>query len=143
MPVRKPVKINPHDVEPIVLHQRVNYMLVDPSTVGAKHLSFGMVIVEPFGICEPGHAHAKQEEIFFCLTGNGVVIVGDEQEEWPISPKDAVFLPTGIYHGLKNPYNTPLEVLWIQSPPGWIFSKNPDLKAKAERGESLEGDYVR
>jgi 5-keto 4-deoxyuronate isomerase len=63
---KKPVKINPFDVETIVLNQRVNYKLIDPTTVGSEHLTFGMVIVEPGGICEPGHEHDEQEEIFFC-----------------------------------------------------------------------------
>ena len=62
---KQAVKVNPHDVETIELSQRVNYKLVDPTTVGSRHLTFGMVIVEPFGTCEPGHVHDDQEEIFF------------------------------------------------------------------------------
>ncbi len=90
--------------------------MVDPTTVGSKHLTFGMVVVEPGGTCEPGHSHEDQEEIFFCLTGNGVVIADEDHKEIPIGPKDAVFFPLGVYHSLKNPYNTPLEILWIISP---------------------------
>ena len=59
------IKINPHDCQPIPLAQRTNYKMVDPTTVGSKHLTFGMVVVEPFGVCEPGHSHEEQEEIFF------------------------------------------------------------------------------
>lgn len=138
MTTKGPVKINPHDVEPLVLHQRVNYKLIDPTTVGSEQLTFGMVIVEPNGTCEPGHAHDVQEEIFFCLGGNGVVIVGDDRAEWPIAPMDAVFFPPHTYHGLKNPHNTPLQVLWIMSPAGWVFDQHPDWKEKALRGEALE-----
>jgi len=132
----KPIKVNPHDVEPIVLSQRVNYKLIDPTTVGSKHLTFGMVIVEPGGVCEPGHEHDEQEEIFFCLHGKGVVVMGDNHQDVIIEPRDAVFIPPHTYHNLKNPYNTPLEVLWIQSPAGWVFDKHPDLKVKAEAGEA-------
>jgi len=130
------IKTNPHDVQPIRLAHRTNYKLIDPSTVGSKHLTFGMVVVEPGGICEPGHSHEEQEEIFFCLTGNGVIIADDDRKEIPIGPKDAVFFPPRTYHGLKNPYNTPLEVLWIMSPAGWYFDMHPEEKAKAERGEA-------
>lgn len=131
----KAVKVNPHDVEAMQYSQRVNYKMVDPTTVGSKHLTFGMVVVEPGGTCEPGHHHDDQEEIFFCLTGNGVVIANDPPEEIPIGPKDAVFFPIGTYHSIKNPNNTPLEALWIISPAGWVFDRNPDMKDKAQKGE--------
>jgi mannose-6-phosphate isomerase-like protein (cupin superfamily) len=131
----KAIKVNPHDVEPICLSQRNNYKLVDPTTTGSKHLTFGMVIVEPFGTCEPGHVHDDQEEIFFCMTGNGIVIADDDRKEIPIGPKDAVFFPIGVYHSIKNPFNTPLEALWIISPAGWVFDRFPDMKKKAEEGQ--------
>lgn len=134
----KPVKISPYEVEQIVLSQRVNYKLVDPTTVGSKNISFGIVVVEPFGICEPGHAHDDQEEIFFCLNGKGTVIIGDAMEEWSIEPRDAVFIPPYTYHNLKNPGNFPLEVVWIQSPAGWIFDKHPEMGELAKRGEAME-----
>ncbi|MGQ9631617.1 MAG: cupin domain-containing protein [bacterium] len=135
MAERRAIKVNPHDVEPIPLSQRVNFKLIDPTTVGSKHLTFGMVVVEPGGTCEPGHTHDDQEEIFFCLTGNGIVIADDDHKEIPIGPKDAVFFPTGVYHSIKNPYNTPLEALWIISPAGWVFDRNPEMKERAMRGD--------
>jgi len=134
MTKKKAIKLNPHDVEPMKLSQRVNYKLIDPTTVGSEHLTFGMVVVEPGGTCEPGHTHDDQEEIFFCLTGNGVVIVDDDHKEIPIQPKDAVFFPKGVYHSIKNPHNTPLEALWIISPAGWVFDRNPEMKVQAEKG---------
>ncbi|BBB47261.1 cupin domain-containing protein [Pelolinea submarina] len=130
----KPMKVNPYEVEPIILSQRINYKLIDPTTVGSKNLTFGMVVVEPEGICEPGHDHEEQEEIFFCLSGEGVVLIGDDKAEWNIKPNDAVFIPPHTYHNLKNPYKFPLCVLWIQSPAGWVFDKHPDLKKLAEKG---------
>lgn len=136
MAKKKAVKVDPHTVEPVVLSQRVNYKLVDPTTVNSEHLTFGLVVVEPGGVCEPGHIHDDQEEIFFCLTGKGVVIVEEERKEIPIGPKEGVFFPKGVYHLLKNPYNTPLEVLWIISPAGWIFDKRPDMRKKAEKRDS-------
>jgi mannose-6-phosphate isomerase-like protein (cupin superfamily) len=139
MTVRKAAKINPHDVTPIVLKHRTNYKLVDPTTVGSERLTFGMVVVEPGGICEPGHSHEVQEEIFFCVSGNGIVIVNEPHEEWPVGPLDAVYFPPHTYHCLRNPHNTPLTMLWIMSPAGWVFDQKPDWKDKAEKGEKLEG----
>lgn len=134
MEKKRALKLNPHGVEPIRLSQRTNFKLVDPTTVGSEHLTFGMVVVDPHGIAEPGHAHDDQEEIFFCLTGNGIVIADDERREIPIGPKDAVFFPKNVWHCIRNPNNTPLEVLWIMSPAGWVFDKNPAMRDKALKG---------
>ncbi len=133
---KKAIKVSPKDAERIVLSQRVNYKLVDPTTVGSKHLTFGMVVVEPGGTCEPGHSHDDQEEIFFCLSGKGIVIADDDHKEIPIEPKEAVFFPIGVYHSIKNLQDTPLEALWIISPAGWVFDKNPEMKRQAEEGRS-------
>jgi mannose-6-phosphate isomerase-like protein (cupin superfamily) len=135
----KPQKISPFNVKTINLAHRVNYKLIDPTTVGSKNLTFGMVIVEPGGICEPGHDHLEQEEIFFCLMGKGVVLIGKEHEKWNIDPYDAVFIPPMTYHNLANESNMPLYVLWIQSPAGWVFDKNPELKKLAEKGQAKGG----
>lgn len=128
---RKAIKVNPNDCDPIALSQRVNFKMVDPTTVGSEHLTFGMVIVEPGGTCEPGHYHEDQEEIFFCLNGKGVVIADEDKKEILISPKDAIFFPKNVYHSIKNPYKTPLEALWIISPAGWVFDRDPELKKEA------------
>jgi mannose-6-phosphate isomerase-like protein (cupin superfamily) len=133
----KAVKVNPNDVEPIPLSQRVNFKLIDPTTVGSKHLTFGMVVIEPGGTAEPGHSHDDQEEIFFCLTGKGIVIVDDDRKEMQIEPKDAVFFPIGVYHGIRNPFKTPLEALWIISPAGWVFDRFPEMKEQAKRGKTV------
>ena len=58
-------------------------------------------------------------------------------ERVEIKPYDAVFIPPGVFHELENPSKTPLEVLWIISPPGWPFDKRPDWKEKALRGEEI------
>ena len=135
----KATKISPHYVkEPQVLKHRVNYKMVDPTILDTKQFTFGMVVVEPEGVCEPGHAHEEQEEIMFALTGKGVIIVGDEKEEIEIGPKEGVFVPKCVYHGVKNPYNTPFEMLWIISPPGWVFDKHPNWEEKAKQGEPLD-----
>ena len=49
-----------------------------------------------------------------------------------------MFFPIGTFHSIKNPYNTPLEALWIISPAGWVFDRFPDMKKTAEQGGRLE-----
>jgi len=126
------LKVSAFDCEKVKLSQRVNFKMIDPTTCGSKQLSFGMVIVEPRGTCEPGHIHDDQEEIFYCLSGKGVVIADDARREIPIAPHDAVFFKPGVYHSIKNPADLPLEALWILSPGGWVFDRNPGLKKIAQ-----------
>ena len=45
--MRKWSIVNSEDVKPIKLSQRMNFKLIDPATVNSKHLTFGMVIVDP------------------------------------------------------------------------------------------------
>ena len=134
----KAVKISAYDCEIIPLSQRVNFKLVDPTTCDSKNLTFGMVIVEPHGTCEPGHVHDDQEEIFYCLSGRGVVVADDDHKEISVAPYEAVFFKPGVYHSLKNPYDIPLQMLWVLSPGGWVFDRNPGLKKVAQAPEKAE-----
>ena len=99
-----------------------------------------MVVVEPGGICEPGHDHDEQEEIFFCLSGEGVVLIGEGTREMGHPAIRCCFYPPGTYHnsGETNPISRYI-VLWIQSPAGWVFDKHPDLKKLAEEGNAEGG----
>jgi len=139
----KAVKVSAYDCERIPLAQRMNFKMVDPTTCGSKHLTFGMVIVEPHGSCEPGHVHDDQEEIFYCLSGRGIVVADDDHTEIPVAPHEAVFFKPGVYHSLKNPNDIPLQMLWILSPGGWVFDRNPRMKEiaqcpdKARKGETV------
>jgi mannose-6-phosphate isomerase-like protein (cupin superfamily) len=125
------IKIKQEDVQSVVLSQRVNYKLVEEANTGAKNLGVGIVVVEPGGVCEPGDAHSDQEEAMFCLSGEGVIIVGDQGKEITIKPRDLVYIKPGTYHKIKNPNIQPLEVMWIISPGGWYFDRYPEARTKA------------
>jgi len=133
------VRISQSDIQPVVLSGRLNYKLVEEATTGAKSLGVGLVVVEPGGVCEPGDAHSDQEEALFCLSGEGVVIVGEAGLEIAIKPRDTVYIKPGTYHKLKNPHTSPLEVLWVISPGGWYFDRHPEEKARAIAGQHSEG----
>ena len=134
----KAIKFSAYDSKIIPLTQRTNFKMVDPITCDSKHLTFGMVVVEPHGTCEPGHIHDDQEEIFYCLSGRGTVIADDDHKEIPIVPHEGVFFKPGVFHSIKNPYDIPFQALWILSPGGWVFDNNPDLKVIAENADKIE-----
>ncbi len=62
-----------------------------------KH--FARVTLKP-GETNNLHTHKDAEQVYFVLTGDGVVQVGDERQE--ASAGDAIFLPAGVPHGFFN-----------------------------------------
>ncbi len=53
------------------------------------------------------------EEIYFILTGEGEMSVGEEKRQ--VSPGDAVWIPAGSPHGLINSGDTDLFILVVAS----------------------------
>ncbi|MCW7540060.1 cupin domain-containing protein [Aquabacterium sp. A7-Y] len=61
----------------------------------------------------PFHAHAREDEMFFVLSGRGVFRHGDQLQE--IRPGDCISCPagTGVAHQLANPFDEDLVYLAI------------------------------
>lgn len=98
--------------------------LVAQWNAGAARIWMGISVIEPNSASNP-HSHAAQEEVFYCLTGTGLIRVGDEEAE--ICPGSCVFIPEGIEHQLINPQaDAVLRVLSATAPPfsqdGWAAS---------------------
>jgi mannose-6-phosphate isomerase-like protein (cupin superfamily) len=61
------------------------------------------------------HYHATSEEIYYILSGHGLMRVADEQRE--VGPLDAIALPPRVRHKLTNTGCTPLVFLCCCAPP--------------------------
>jgi mannose-6-phosphate isomerase-like protein (cupin superfamily) len=48
----------------------------------------------------PLHVHSKEDELFYILEGEHIVIRGEE--EFRLGPGDAIFLPRGIPHAQRR-----------------------------------------
>ena len=59
------------------------------------------------------HAHAREDEIFYVLSGRGVLRLGDSVQE--IGPGDCVSCPAGhgVAHQIANPFDEDLVYLGI------------------------------
>jgi mannose-6-phosphate isomerase-like protein (cupin superfamily) len=53
------------------------------------------------------------EEFIYCLSGKGVV--GGEDREFLFIPGDVQFSSIGEIHWLRNPFDEPLEFIWVYS----------------------------
>jgi mannose-6-phosphate isomerase-like protein (cupin superfamily) len=112
--------------------------LVAPWTVGSSHLWVGVTIIHPGSSSNP-HLHDDAEEVFYVLSGNGSIKVGDEEEK--IGPGSCIFIPPKTVHQLKNTGDTELKALAATSPP---FSpanfKSAHTPTKDESHSSPEGE---
>ncbi|MGW7279650.1 cupin domain-containing protein [Streptomyces sp. NPDC054844] len=75
---------------------------------------FGRAVVEPGGVTDP-HAH-EENEVFLILEGTAEMTIGDEQR--PVGPNSAVFIPGGSRHHIRNTSSTEslafLSIYWAQ-----------------------------
>ena len=76
---------------------------------GAPSFSMRQFEVAPGGFT-PEHTHAHEHEVFV-LEGTGTVLNG--QQEHPLQPGTAVFVPPGRLHQFRNTGTRPLKFLCL------------------------------
>jgi mannose-6-phosphate isomerase-like protein (cupin superfamily) len=86
-------------------------------TVGTEDLVFVM------GDFAPGeglelHNHETQEEVYYCITGNGTVWYGEDKKETQIGPGDSLWIPRGVEHFVRNTGNEQLRIAFFLAPGG-------------------------
>jgi mannose-6-phosphate isomerase-like protein (cupin superfamily) len=82
---------------------------VETEAMSAHHLR-----IEPGGEYK-SHAHERETELHFVISGRGQALIGDQWED--LAAGDVTVAFPGIVHGLRNPSSDPLFVLCIFSPP--------------------------
>ena len=68
----------------------------------------------PAGAATTPHYHPQTEEIYYILEGQGTMIVGDQMRQ--VGPGDAVAIPPGAVHQIRNTGSAPLKFLCCCSP---------------------------
>lgn len=63
------------------------------------------------------HLHQREDEIIFIRMGKGIATLGDR--EVPVGPGATVYVPQGVWHGLRNNGQETLGMSAIYSPPGF------------------------
>ena len=87
--------------------------LAAPWTIGSENLWVGLSEVDP-GSESNAHSHEKNEEVFYVVSGEGYIVVGDERRA--VSAGSVVVAPPGETHQLQNPGNETLKVICSASP---------------------------
>ena len=89
---------------------RDTYFLIDPEISPSQKLKMGHTIIYPTGKTT-GHVHDDMEEVYFVVSGEGIMKIGDD--EFPIKTGDAFYVPPGEYHTTYQKGNLPLTVVWV------------------------------
>jgi mannose-6-phosphate isomerase-like protein (cupin superfamily) len=73
-----------------------------------------VVIIEP-GKATNFHKHDDTEQIFYMISGTGVLTITDERKEIKVKPGDVVRIPLSTYHSIKTDENNTVIYLCIDS----------------------------
>ena len=95
------------------LHGSRIYPLMDRSNSRITACSLAEEILPPGCAVRP-HYHREIEEIYYILSGCGVMTVGEEQHE--VGPGDSVYVPRGARHTLENTGAEDIKLLLVCGP---------------------------
>jgi mannose-6-phosphate isomerase-like protein (cupin superfamily) len=87
--------------------------LIDRTTSEITQCSLAEETLPP-GCAVTPHRHRQIEEIYYILSGRGLMTVGDETRE--IGPGDAVYIPRGNRHTLENTGTDPIKLILVCGP---------------------------
>jgi quercetin dioxygenase-like cupin family protein len=93
-------RININEVPMREFAGRELWSLVGGDEVRAEEMSLSVVDVLPGAVTKPGHVHRDAEEIIFVTSGEGQILIGDETN--PLTPGDAIIIPRGVPHLIRN-----------------------------------------
>ena len=105
--------LGPTEGEHLIRNAGSFVIKVDPSR-GSNNLALGTQQV-PIRAGIPVHQHNEADEVLFVLEGAGFGILGDTRMN--IEKGSAIYVPTGVWHGVENP-DSELLLLWVVAPPG-------------------------
>ncbi len=87
--------------------------LIDRTTSGATQCSLAEEMLPP-GCAVTPHHHRAIEEIYYVVSGSGLMTVGDETCK--VNAGDAVYVPRGHRHTLKNTGAEPIKLILVCGP---------------------------
>jgi mannose-6-phosphate isomerase-like protein (cupin superfamily) len=97
------------------LDNATRVVLVDKDTTGAEDITFAYCRFEAKTSMHKKHVHKDAEEVIYILSGRGMSGVRDKEME--MSKGDTMFVPRGEVHWFHNPFDEPVEMLFIYTRP--------------------------
>jgi mannose-6-phosphate isomerase-like protein (cupin superfamily) len=97
--------------------------LVDRTTSPITQCSLAEETLPP-GLSVTPHRHEVLEEIYYVLSGRGVMQVGGERRE--VGAGDAVYIPRGLLHTLTNTGAEEMKILLVCGPAFYFEDHRPE-----------------
>jgi mannose-6-phosphate isomerase-like protein (cupin superfamily) len=88
--------------------------LLDRTNAPVRNQSLAEATI-PVGAATQSHIHKMTEEFYYVIEGEGMMRVGDEEQR--IGAGDAILIPPGARHTLRNTGAGPLRILCCCAPP--------------------------
>ncbi|MBM3472530.1 MAG: cupin domain-containing protein [Armatimonadetes bacterium] len=88
--------------------------LVRPERGGSRNVSVAEAVVQP-GQSTRRHVHRESDEVYFVLSGEGVVTLG--AKSYAVEPGSCLFLPAGEAHSACCDGPEALKILCLCAPP--------------------------
>ena len=105
--------IHEDDIKLIELKGRSYKLLASKETIGCKNLCAGISFF-PAGKHAPGHIHKDEEDVIYCLGGNGEAVI--DGKNMKIKPGTVVYFPPGSLHSINNTGKETIKLLFMFSP---------------------------
>ena len=100
--------------------------LIDRTTSPITQCSLAEETLPP-GCAVIPHHHRELEEIYYVVSGSGSMTVGDETRD--VSAGDAIYIPTGNRHTLRNTGSVPIKLILVCGPAFFyedqVFAEQP------------------
>jgi mannose-6-phosphate isomerase-like protein (cupin superfamily) len=90
-------------------------VLVDKGTVGAEEITFAYCKFEAKTSSHKKHVHKDAEEVIYILKGRGISGLGESEAD--MNQGDTMFVPRGALHWFCNPFEEPVEMIFIYTRP--------------------------
>jgi uncharacterized cupin superfamily protein len=73
-------------------------------SLGARDIALNLALLGPRAEAAPPHCHSMEEELFVVLEGDGVLLLGSDEEEHPVRRGSIVGRPagTGVGHAFRG-----------------------------------------
>jgi mannose-6-phosphate isomerase-like protein (cupin superfamily) len=88
-------------------------LLVHPARTRSRELDYRISCYAPKAYVAR-HSHARQEQVYHVLEGEGVIELGEERRV--VRRHDVIFIPPGVPHAFSNTGTTPLVFIVATSP---------------------------
>jgi mannose-6-phosphate isomerase-like protein (cupin superfamily) len=81
-----------------------------------------MVIIEP-DKAPVYHKHDDTEQVFYIISGSGVLTIGEDRQQFPVQPGDVVRIPVSTLHSIRADSTHTLNYLCVD-----CFGERPKLE---------------